>query len=583
VRVSFRFPATLASEATRAIRRRSIMLAVVGIVVLPMAWRGPSCGQDFDFHLQNWLEVVHSWHQGLFYPRWAASPNFLAGEPRFVFYPPLSRLLGGALGSVLPWAWTPLAFILLALFGAAWSFRAMAREWAGGDNAAAAACLYVLNPYMMFVLYERGALAELLAAVWMPLLVLFGLRRAPSLVPLALTIAALWLTNAPAGVMGCYLLAVIVAVAAIRQRSWTLVLRSLGAVPLGLGLSGFWLVPAVWQQRWVQIDRAIGPLMRVQDSFLFGHGSIAGVPATPDELFDLHYHNQVLRVASWIVVSLLLAAVAAAVLSWRRRSALWLPLVVAAALVGALQFPCTDFVWRHLPSLQFLQFPWRWMLVLGMIFAALAALALRPQPPTRRGLALRALVLLALAGASAAFSSMLFYQVCDDDNVQTQIAAFRSSGFEGTDEYTLQGVDLDTGSEFSPSDGTTRPVTVLEAPGADLTDQGRIPARVKIERWNVEHMTALVTTPQPAYAVLRLMDYPAWRVTLNGAVAQGRVQRSDGLIAIPVKPGVNRIDVRWRTTADQWAGIALSSAALVILVVLLGRLSGRRRGFSLPS
>ncbi|HKO11033.1 MAG TPA: hypothetical protein VJV22_03635, partial [Acidobacteriaceae bacterium] len=200
MKFSFRFPATPASEATRAYRRRVLLLAVIGITVLPLAWRGPSCGQDFDFHLQNWLEVARSWREGVVYPHWAASPNYLAGEPRFVFYPPLSRFLGAALGCILPWAWTPLAFTLVCLLGAGWSFRAMASEWVGDDNAAFGACLYVVNPYMMFLAYERGAMAELMAAVWIPLLMLYGLRERRSVVPLGLTVAAIWLTNAPAGV-----------------------------------------------------------------------------------------------------------------------------------------------------------------------------------------------------------------------------------------------------------------------------------------------------------------------------------------------------------------------------------------------
>ena len=62
------------------------------------------------------------------YPHWAESANYLAGEPRFVFYPPLSWIVGGLLGVVLPWTWTPVAFTLIALLGAGFSFRAMARD-----------------------------------------------------------------------------------------------------------------------------------------------------------------------------------------------------------------------------------------------------------------------------------------------------------------------------------------------------------------------------------------------------------------------------------------------------------------------
>jgi hypothetical protein len=578
VRISFRFPASLASEATRARRRRALMLAVTLVMTLPLAWRGTSCGQDFDFHLQNWLETAQSWRQGVLNPHWAASANYLAGEPRFVFYPPLSRFLGAVLGLTLPWSWTPLAFTLLCLLGAAWSLRAMAREWAGDDNAAFAACLYVLNPYMLFVAYERGALAELMAAVWMPLLVLYGLRKTPAWRPLALTVAALWLTDPPAGVMGCYLLAGLAAVASVRERSWRLVGRAAGAVALGLGLAGFWLIPAVYEQRWVQIGEAIGPLMRVQDSFLFGFVKPAtGLSA--DDLFAIHYHNQVLRTASWIAVVLLVAGVVAAWRSWSRRSPLWWPLAAAGAAIAALQFPWSDIVWQHLPKLAYLQFPWRWMLPLALILAGLAALALRPEPPTRRAIAARALIALALAGGMAAVSSVRFWQACDDeDNVAAQVDTFHQEGFEGTDEYTLKGVDLDTEAGIAQGDETTGPVSVLSVPeperdtekepGAESVRPGtgnarQIAATIRIQRWNAEHRTVTVTSPEQGFAILRLMDYPAWRVTRNGLQVKP-TQRSDGWMAVPVESGANRLDVRWRTTWDQWAGIWVSLGTLAV-------------------
>jgi hypothetical protein len=88
-------------------------------------------------------------------------------------------------------------------------------------------------------------------------------------------------------------------------------------------------------------------------------------------------------------------------------------------------------------------------------------------------------------------------------------------------------------------------------------------------------MSASVSATVPGYAVLRLMDYPAWRVMLNGSDARGRPRRNDGLIVIPVEAGANRIDVRWRVTRDQWAGYGVSLAALAITLTFSWK--GRRR------
>lgn len=578
----------------------ALLLVTVAIAAAPLAIHGPSCGQDFDFHFENWLEVNRSWHQGVFYPHWATSANYGAGEPRFVFYPPMSWMLGGALGSLLPWSWTPLAFALLVLLGAGLSFRAMAREWMSADAAGIGACIYVTNPYMLFTLYERGALAEVLAATWIPLLVLFGLRKKPALIPLALVVAAIWLTNAPAAVMGCYMLAALVVLAALREHSWRLVLRGLSGLALGLGLAAFWIIPAWYQQRWVQIGRAIGPLMRVEDSFLFETARLWRQPATAAMDANLAYHNAVLYTASWIVTALMAAALLAALLSRRRRNFLWMPLVAVGACIGALQFRWSDLVWRIMPELKFLQFPWRWMMVLGMIVAALAALALSSGGPRReaalsgeqekarfRRFAFRAVAVLLLAVGLAWLASRDFWQFCDDeDNVGAQIATFHQTGFEGTDEYTPAGArtaGLDDLLAPDPDSGTppllssAHPILIEAAPDIASSEQP-IPAQISIERWHVEDMSAVVTTPRPGYAVLRLMDYPAWRVTRNGRKDEARTRWPNGLMVIPVDAGANHIAVRWVTTSDVWAGrgISLAALAVTLALILLERRKARR-------
>ncbi len=253
------------------------------------------------------MEVARAWHAGLIYPHWVQDANYGAGEPRLIFYPPASWLLGALLGTLTSWHAAPVLFVLLALLAAGGSMYLLAREWAPSDAATFAACLYVANPYAMFVAYERSAFGELLAAAWLPLMVLFALRKSGSVAPLGLSVAALWLTNSPAAVIGSYLLAVLALGMWIAEgRPWP-ALRAAGGIALGLGLAAFYIVPAAFEQRWVQIERAINPGMRVEDSFLFAH------TANP-------FHDQVLRTASWILVLELAGASVAAYLAWRKRA-----------------------------------------------------------------------------------------------------------------------------------------------------------------------------------------------------------------------------------------------------------------------
>ena len=98
------------------------------LLTLPLFQHGPSCGHDFGFHMQSWLDAGKQMRHGVLLPRWAYSPAFNAGEPRFLFYPPLSWLLGSLLLLTLPPNLVPALFTFLALSLAGWGMFALARQ-----------------------------------------------------------------------------------------------------------------------------------------------------------------------------------------------------------------------------------------------------------------------------------------------------------------------------------------------------------------------------------------------------------------------------------------------------------------------
>ena len=187
------------------------------LVVHPLLIHGPSCGQDLAFHVQSWLDAAQQLRHGTLYPHWDVTAAWNAGEPRFLFYPPLSWMFGAILTLIFPTALSPTIFIAIALLAAGFSFHKLASEFASPNAALIASTLYLANPYMLFTAFERSALAELLAAAWIPLLLLALLRPIPTDLPstfrtiraMAIPLALLWLTNAPAAVIGSYAVALV--------------------------------------------------------------------------------------------------------------------------------------------------------------------------------------------------------------------------------------------------------------------------------------------------------------------------------------------------------------------------------------
>jgi hypothetical protein len=593
-------------------RLRQFLFCRDGILFIPMAallastirLRGVSCGHDFDFHTISWLEVQHSWSQGVLYPHWAQIPNWTAGEPRFVFYPPITWILGALLGYFIAWPWVPAAFTLICFTATGLTTRAFARQFLPAPNATLAGVIAAVTPYGLFTAYERSAFAELAATSLIPLLLLFAWRapaesnsprfRVPPIVSLAITLTAIWLTNAPAGVMASYLLAFAALSAAILERRWWPILRAATAAPLGIGLAAFYLVPAAWEQKWIDIRQALDVGMRVQDSWLFAHHAGA----------DMEFHDQVLHQASAIFVFTAALALAAALGSiFRRRlsagSRYWIPLALLIPGLLLLQLSVSAPLWTLLPKLQFLQFPWRWLMVFGLPYSIfLAAVtplaAITPSARLRPRILASLLWTIALAGI-VWFGSTHFFQECGDEDVVDNQSAIgmAGAGVQGTDEYAPAGGDdslipsgLPDGCLVSDPKQLLGETTEGMAP-VWYSEQGSCDDTFIADKWQNEDKVLDVEADHDGYLVLRLLRYPAWRITENGAPVRSQGNREDGLIVIPVPQGTVNVEVRWTNqtavTPDVRWGRAISLLSLFTLVAAwVLDYDSRRRAKSRP-
>ncbi len=622
-------------------RNYIFILCAALIATLPLIVHGPSCGHDFDFHLQSWLDAAEQFRHGTLLPHWAFSAAYNAGEPRFVFYPPLSWMLGAALTLIFPIALAPTIFTFTALTAAGLAMHRLAGHFASPNAALLAATLYIVNPYMLFNAFERTAYAELLAAAWLPLLFLAALRERPTIRGIALPIALLWLTNAPAAVMGCYAFALVIIVRilyavvttkpstpGLASDTWVyaqpmkLATTSLAGTALGLALPAFYLIPAAYERRFVQIAMAIIPNMRFQDNFLFGHTTDAP-------------HNTVLHTASLIAVSLLIATTAALTalflrshLSSRPNMALPFPpttshlssrpnvalpspqstptlssrpkartlrrsgetcnppattlcLALLTLCIALLLTPLSTPLWNHLLELAFLQFPWRLLSLLAVVLGLAVALLLDSM---RIRNSLTIFLSASLAVALTVLAIHTFRQPCDDEDLPAARAQlFRAHhGIEPTDEYTPDQADNDVlrandppfwlsenAAAFAPNT-TPNPATPdaqIDAPqDSEATTSGASQPTFAPEPFTV-------TAPTPEYLILNLRLYPDWHILVNDRepAAYTGDMRDDGLTVVPIAAGASTIRIAWRSTLDQRLGIAISAlAACVYAGLMLG-------------
>jgi hypothetical protein len=219
-------------------------------------------------------------------------------------------------------------------------------------------------------------------------------------------------------------------------------------------------------------------------------------------------------------------------------------------------FPVAGVMWDVLPKMRFMQFPWRWLLCLSLIFCVYVTAVIM-----RRWLWRGAVCLISLLVVVAAWQRVQtpWWDNAGDlremqDNMTT------GTGYEGTDEYTP------VGAEPGAINKEARNVTV----------EGRARAAIHVQRWDAESREFTAEMSAADQLAVRLFRYPAWQVEVNGHIVETAAREETGQMLIPVSAGMNRVQITFLRTWDRAAGGWVSIVGL--LAIAGWSLMERRRG-----
>lgn len=519
-------------------------------------------------------------------------------------------MAGAVLGSFLRWSFVPLALFILFLAATGLANRALAREVMDDPPATLAGCAAIFLGYALFNIYKRNDFAELTGGFWIPLLLLFALRRRNpsgnfwertfdgSAAPLALIVAGIWLSNGPLGIMASYLLAAVALASALIEKSMTPVVRAVAGTFAGMGLASVYLIPAISERNWVSIRNAMNSTnYAVENNWLFARHA--------DPL--LASHDILLHRVSNVAVAMLVITFLAGAIAWIRGAVpgerrWWLPMALIPPAVLFLLFPISRPVWNILPELRLLQFPWRWLVVLEspMAICFASAVWFNRKP-------LRILVMTACAAVFLGISLLIprwWFVECGPVMSLLQDSARNGIIVLGKPEYAPPGIRYPLvdpqGNPLVDPQGNpllAPPVnpTVQMMPSACLLDSvsnasvqegapawDGEPANCKSLRWRQMSLMADPSAPEASrympeqkwfmgiaehagYLILRLRYYPAWGVKVNGIPVTAVAERERGLMAVPIPAGNVQVSVNWTTTSDVIAGRIVSGVAFLLI------------------
>ncbi|HEX5082970.1 MAG TPA: hypothetical protein VFY40_13065, partial [Blastocatellia bacterium] len=167
------------------------LVVMTAVATLPFFYIGEDqkvgcCGGEMPVTHDSWMHFnqMRAFYRGLesgrVYPRWDEETHGGYGAPTLAFYPAGAYYVTSFFYFLTrDWVRAWIGFYWLASFASAAAIFYYARRHGNGMSRAAsllAAAVYVFAPYHLINQYQRGAMAEFLSFVWMPLVLSFAER-----------------------------------------------------------------------------------------------------------------------------------------------------------------------------------------------------------------------------------------------------------------------------------------------------------------------------------------------------------------------------------------------------------------------
>jgi hypothetical protein len=235
-------------------------------------------------------------------------------------------------------------------------------------------------------------------------------------------------------------------------------------------------------------------------------------------------------------------------------------LLAAVAAVWLMMLPASYLLWKVLPFLPKVQFPWRFGILLDMALAALAGVAagqLRSFGRRAALLAVTGLIAIAAANLHLVYAGHFFQE------------AFAAP-------TTVRGIE-EALSERRDSREYLPPWTSRAAPAGPQIQILAGAADVRIEQWRSREIDLRVEARRPAELLVRQYYVPLWRAVLeDGSALDVGPDAAHGLVKVAVPSGTHRVSLRLvAAPAERW-GVAASLAGLAGLGLLYALSASRR-------
>jgi hypothetical protein len=366
-------------------RARNILIFIFLIVIsLPAAFAYFHSGY-FPTHDGEWAvvrltDMFRTLRDFQIPARYSGNLNFGYGYPLFNFTYPFPYYFGLIL-HLLGFGFVNSIKILFAgsvIFSAFFMFLASKALWKNVWAGIASSILYIYFPYRMVDLYVRGSIGESLSFVLFPLLFYLAIKliNRPSFLlvgGIATSLASLIMTHNIMTVLFVPLYVIFVLIQAILENRKA-IKSFIASIFLGLGISAFFWIPALFEKSNIllsQVPIADRNLYFVKFEQLIFSKWGYGIPTDSN---GFSYQLGFGHIATFIVVVLSLFFILVKNQKYFKEYVFKITcfLVSFVLLYAFLLFKPSELLWKNIPLLSEINYPWIVLGILGFLISLLA-------------------------------------------------------------------------------------------------------------------------------------------------------------------------------------------------------------------
>ncbi len=534
-----------------------LLVLIVSFVTVISLFNSGFFPMHDDTQVSRVFEMGNSLSSGMFPVRWSENLGYGYGYPIFNFYAPLAYYIGSlalfiGFDALIATKWMIILGTLLA--GVTMFF--LGRTFKGNIGGILSALLYMYAPYHGVNIFVRGAISELFAYGFIPLIFLSLFRFSENqekkyIILGGVGFAAVVLShNLTALMITPFILLYMFYLLMSNSKVKGVLIKGFGlTLLLGASLSAFYWLPVIGEIGYTNVSSQIEGGSRYQDHFVclmqlwnspWGYGG--SIPGCVD---GMSFQIGKLHILFFLIATLILIL--------RKRVETFF--FVGVALLGiffllSLSLP----LWNLLSPMSYFQFPWRFLLVISFAFSLVGGVGLAEglallKNPKITPFVIGGLIILLVIFNKRYFVPQTITPKSVDEYVSKEALKWKISKI--SDEYLPK--------DFS------KPQNQLGVVGGKVKGSGS--TQIKSIEEKVQSQSYEVTTQGSETLHFNTAYFPAWKLFINEKEVVYKIV-SNGIEYTINEKGTYRVSLRFKQTPFEVAGNTIS--LIGVLAILLG-------------